>query len=212
MLLLTGAWIRTGAVAATLHLFGTFAIVVSSPRLLFQPWFPLLTIEGEFLVKNLVLLSAAAALWSLSPRSTNRTALSRARRVAAVTMRAVLTATSAGLAIYLHQGLRAVAERSGRPDWRDSAEMPVPAPRIAAAPQVTLNGVISARCPLLGCWIKLRDAQRRQSFIDLAPTGLSARHLRVGSPIVIEAEIGKTRDGEVGLVASRLYLQDVRTP
>ena len=77
---------------------------------------------------------------------------------------------------------------------------------------MTLNGVISARCPLLGSWIKLREAQRREFFIDLAPTGLSARHLRIGSPIVIEAEIGKTRDGEVGLVASRVDLEGVRTP
>ncbi|MDQ3418592.1 MAG: DoxX family membrane protein [Acidobacteriota bacterium] len=207
VVLLVGTWTRMGAAAATLHLFGTFAVVVSSPRLVFQPWFPFLTMEGEFLIKNLVLLAAAAALWSLSRQSSRTPALWRLPRVATVSLLAALVASSAGLGVYLHQSLRAVGERAGRLDWRTLASTPVTAARLAAANHVTIDGVISARCPLLGCWIRLRDDHQSELFIDLAPSGLSARQLSLGSPVRVEAKIGKTRDGEVGLVASRIEVR-----
>ena len=45
------------------HLLGTFAVLVNQPDLAFQQGNPLLlTVEGEFVVKNLVLLSAGLAL------------------------------------------------------------------------------------------------------------------------------------------------------
>jgi uncharacterized membrane protein YkgB len=45
------------------HLLGTFAVLVTQPELAFQQGNPLLlTVEGEFVVKNLVLLSAGLAL------------------------------------------------------------------------------------------------------------------------------------------------------
>jgi putative oxidoreductase len=46
-----------------LHLLGTFAVLITQPELAFQQGNPLLlTVEGEFVVKNLVLLSAGLAL------------------------------------------------------------------------------------------------------------------------------------------------------
>ena len=46
-----------------MHLLGTFTVLVTQPDLAFQQGNPLLlTVEGEFVVKNLVLLSAGLAL------------------------------------------------------------------------------------------------------------------------------------------------------
>ena len=38
-----------------LHLLGTFSVLVTAPRLMFDPYFPMLTLAGEFVIKNLVL-------------------------------------------------------------------------------------------------------------------------------------------------------------
>lgn len=207
VLLLIGVWSRTTAAAAMLHLFGTFAVVVSSPRLVFQPWFPFLTMEGEFVVKNLVLLAAAAALWSLSRRSisTPRRPRRPARRWGSAAVAATLLPGSAGVGLYIHHSLRAAAERSGGPDSHTPTTALFTAAPGAPRNHVTLDGVIAARCPLLGCWIRLRE-HGAEYFIDLAPSGLSARNLRIGSSVRVEAEVGKTRNGAIGLVASRLEL------
>lgn len=204
VLLLIGVWSRMTAAAAMLHLFGTFAVVVSSPRLVFQPWFPFLTMEGEFVVKNLVLLAAAAALWSLSRRSIS-TPRRPARRWASAAVAATLLPGSAGVGLYIHQSLRAAAERSGGPDSRTSTTALFTAAPGAPRNHVTLDGVIAARCPLLGCWIRLRD-HGAEYFIDLAPSGLSARNLPIGSSVRVQAEVGKTRAGAIGLVASQVQL------
>ena len=37
------------------HLLGTFSALVTAPELMFEPHFPLLTLAGEFVVKNLSL-------------------------------------------------------------------------------------------------------------------------------------------------------------
>jgi uncharacterized membrane protein YkgB len=55
------------AAAVILHLVGTLSMLVSSPRIAFLPQFPFLTLEGEFVVKNLVLLAAAGALFLHHP-------------------------------------------------------------------------------------------------------------------------------------------------
>ena len=44
------------------HLIGTLSIVVIAPHVVFAPEFPILTMEGEFVVKNLVLISASLVL------------------------------------------------------------------------------------------------------------------------------------------------------
>jgi uncharacterized membrane protein YkgB len=66
VMLLAGVWKRWTAAAAVMHLMGTFSVVFSSPQTAFQPSFPILTMEGEFVVKNLVLLAAAGTLWLLA--------------------------------------------------------------------------------------------------------------------------------------------------
>ena len=45
-----------------MHLFGTISVVCIAPNLLFAPYFPVLTMEGEFILKNFVLISACLIL------------------------------------------------------------------------------------------------------------------------------------------------------
>jgi uncharacterized membrane protein YkgB len=61
-------------VAMVLHLTGTFLVLITQPELAFQGGNPLLlTTEGEFVMKNLVLLAGALAITGLSPgRSRSR--------------------------------------------------------------------------------------------------------------------------------------------
>jgi len=65
-MLLAGVWKRWTAALAVMHLIGTFSVVFSSPQTAFRPSFPILTMEGEFVVKNLVLIAAAGTLWLLA--------------------------------------------------------------------------------------------------------------------------------------------------
>jgi uncharacterized membrane protein YkgB len=50
-----------------LHLFGTLSIVVIAPHVLFAPQFPVLTMEGEFVAKNLILIAASLVLLTQTP-------------------------------------------------------------------------------------------------------------------------------------------------
>ncbi len=45
-----------------LHLFGTISVICISPNILFAPYFPILTMEGEFILKNFILISACLML------------------------------------------------------------------------------------------------------------------------------------------------------
>ena len=45
-----------------LHLLGTISVVCISPNILFAPYFPVLTMEGEFILKNFILISACLIL------------------------------------------------------------------------------------------------------------------------------------------------------
>lgn len=55
--------------ALVLHLAGTFLVLLTSPELAFQNGNPLvLTTEGEFVVKNIVLLAAALASYGQTGR------------------------------------------------------------------------------------------------------------------------------------------------
>lgn len=38
-----------------LHLAGTFTVFITGPELMFSPYFPILTLSGEFVFKNVVL-------------------------------------------------------------------------------------------------------------------------------------------------------------
>ncbi|HVM45148.1 MAG TPA: DoxX family membrane protein [Candidatus Thermoplasmatota archaeon] len=59
LLLLGGVLLRTALALLWLQMLGTFAVLVLLPHVAFQGGNPLLlTVEGEFVVKNLVLISA----------------------------------------------------------------------------------------------------------------------------------------------------------
>lgn len=60
LLLLFGIGLRIALLLLTLQLLGTFSVLVLLPQVAFQGGNPLLlTVEGEFVVKNLVLIAAA---------------------------------------------------------------------------------------------------------------------------------------------------------
>ena len=47
-----------------LHLFCTLSVAIIAPTVFFAPVFPVLTLDGEFLAKNFVLISAGLVLIS----------------------------------------------------------------------------------------------------------------------------------------------------
>jgi uncharacterized membrane protein YkgB len=49
---------KPAAAVMMLHLLGTLSVAIISPSMLFAPSFPILTMTGEFIAKNLVLASA----------------------------------------------------------------------------------------------------------------------------------------------------------
>lgn len=51
-----------------LHLFCTLSIAIIAPTLIFAPAFPVLTMDGEFLAKNFVLITAGLAVISSRDR------------------------------------------------------------------------------------------------------------------------------------------------
>lgn len=63
--LIAGRWLTAVGVVLAGHLSGTFLVLVMQPEVAFQHGNPLLlTTEGEFVVKNVVLISAALVLAS----------------------------------------------------------------------------------------------------------------------------------------------------
>jgi uncharacterized membrane protein YkgB len=63
---------KIAAVAVLLHLCGTLSVAVVAPQLVFAPRFPVLTMEGEFILKNVVLMAAAMAVFLPSLASSRR--------------------------------------------------------------------------------------------------------------------------------------------
>jgi len=55
------------------HLLGTMCILISAPEIAYEPFAPILSMEGEFVAKNVVLLGAAYAIfaggWKLKRRT-----------------------------------------------------------------------------------------------------------------------------------------------
>jgi uncharacterized membrane protein YkgB len=47
-----------------LHLFCTLSVAIIAPTVVFAPAFPVLTMDGEFLAKNLVLITAGLVVIS----------------------------------------------------------------------------------------------------------------------------------------------------
>jgi putative oxidoreductase len=55
---------KYAALLLVLHLIGTLCVVLVSPATIFAPAFPVLTMEGEFILKNVVLIVAGLAVAS----------------------------------------------------------------------------------------------------------------------------------------------------
>lgn len=53
---------QTTHAAFLLHLAGTFAVFITAPELMFRPYFPILTLAGGFVVKNLSLAMGGIAV------------------------------------------------------------------------------------------------------------------------------------------------------
>lgn len=70
--LLSGVWTRWAAAAVVFHLLGTFGVLIFAPQTSFYPVFPFLTMDGEFVIKNLVLMAAAVSLLAGVTRSSTR--------------------------------------------------------------------------------------------------------------------------------------------
>ncbi len=201
--LLVGLWTRWAAGAAVLHLLGTFGVFFAAPRLAFLPTFPFLTLEGEFVLKNLVLLGAAVAIWC-GAREEAPAVRKRLRPLLVATL--ALGAVALGFSgARVHESLRATAqnEATGAPPLTLTASTVDAIAGEGAAQPIRVEGVVVDRCQLLGCWLKLRDSTG-DVFVDLAPSGLSARGIPLGSRLSVAGFIGKTREGKVGFIASRL--------
>ena len=62
---------NAAALLMILHLVGTLTIVLVSPHMIFSPSFPVLTMEGEFLAKNIVLITAGLVVLDARFRKSN---------------------------------------------------------------------------------------------------------------------------------------------
>jgi len=69
--LLLGWQVRTFAVLTVFHLGGTLLVLFLAPSEAFDPNFPMLTLQGEFVMKNLVLISAALLLAARNENGTS---------------------------------------------------------------------------------------------------------------------------------------------
>ncbi|MGH9159484.1 MAG: DUF417 family protein [Vicinamibacteraceae bacterium] len=202
--LLVGAWTRHAAAAAVLHLIATFGLLIASPRMVFQPWFPFLTMEGEFVMKNLVLLATAAALWSIAAARSAQPAFRPRLRVWALLAFVVGTGGITVAGMHLHDALKIAVARAAAPvgETRMTAA-DIGALTDASAPTLVVEGHMVDRCPLLGCWLTLRD-DTGTVFVDLAPSGLSAARIQVGAAVRVWGRLGRTREGVIGFIASHL--------
>ena len=73
IMMVTGLFLRIALPVLAMHLAGTFATFVVAPRMMFNNGDPLLlTANGEFVVKNLVLITATLVLIAHTSRSTER--------------------------------------------------------------------------------------------------------------------------------------------
>ncbi len=66
--LLVNRLANQATVLMILHLLGTLSLFVIAPRLIFAPTFPVLTLDGEFVLKNVVLITSALVIMFLRPR------------------------------------------------------------------------------------------------------------------------------------------------
>lgn len=206
--LLFGMHRRMVAAAVLAHLLGTFGVLVVTPRASFLPVFPYLTMDGEFVVKNVVLFAAACGLWILSAGTHCAPPLHHsARFLLPVTLSAALLGAVGARVRTLsaappEQTLSPIA----RQVWMSAAGINS-LMKERGTPPIELRGDVTSRCLLMGCWIVLRD-RTGQTLVDLAPEGLNGRTIPVGSRVQVSGHIGETRLSTVGFVAERVRRLD----
>ncbi len=69
--LLTNIFKKITHTVLILHLLGTFSVFFTAPELMFNPHFPILTLSGEFVFKNITLVIAGLVV--LAHKSGNNT-------------------------------------------------------------------------------------------------------------------------------------------
>lgn len=62
--LLTNIFPKLTHTVLILHLAGTFTVFITGPELMFSPYFPVLTLAGEFVFKNVVLAMSGLVVLS----------------------------------------------------------------------------------------------------------------------------------------------------
>ncbi len=63
---------RQATALMILHLLGTLSLIVIAPSVMFAPAFPVLTMAGEFVLKNVVLMSSALVIMCARPHAHTR--------------------------------------------------------------------------------------------------------------------------------------------
>lgn len=67
--LLINKFVSVSSIIMVLHLLGTFLVFITGPELMFEPGSLALTMAGEFVVKNLVLITAGLVVLAHSQES-----------------------------------------------------------------------------------------------------------------------------------------------
>lgn len=201
--LLSGVRTRWAAAAVVFHLLGTFGVLVFAPQISFYPWFPFLTMDGEFVIKNLILMAAAISLLVGVGRSSSR--LQHRPRKGILTAFVVAGAIAVMLAFpYLHQSLRAATAQSTV--LNDPPKVHADAGMIYAltrASPIVVRGVVVNHCRLLGCWLIIRD-RTGTLFVNLVRGALNPRTLANGTRVQLAGHLGITCQGRLGFIASSL--------
>lgn len=66
--LLTNIFSKVTHTFLILHLAGTFTVFITGPEIMFSPYFPILTLSGEFVFKNLVLAMSGLVVLTYSKK------------------------------------------------------------------------------------------------------------------------------------------------
>ncbi|OGE85902.1 MAG: hypothetical protein A3J48_01015 [Candidatus Doudnabacteria bacterium RIFCSPHIGHO2_02_FULL_46_11] len=72
LLLLLNVYPVVVHVALLLHLAGTFLTFFTAPHLMFEPYFPVLTLAGEFVFKNVTLAAAGLVVLAYEQRKRSK--------------------------------------------------------------------------------------------------------------------------------------------
>ena len=211
-ILLAGLWKRWAALAVMGHLLGTFGVLISSPATAFSPYFPFLTMEGEFVIKNLVLIAAACVLWLGITGEAKSHEPPRSRRWWVVGLVLVL-ATGLGIAgSWIHQTRRMEGIHSNAVP---QAPVAMTAEEIQALigrqkRSIVVRGQVTAYCRLLGCWLKLHG-EAGNLYMNVAPAALDDVWLAPEAQVTVVGHLGQTRKGTMGFIATEVRTAQSRS-